>query len=276
MAQLFNKLLRKLEVGSRRQRLKLLAKASLSRKAGDLQRTNDPDEWAQVYDSDTKPVVQINGTVARAIAKLTNPGEVLLEAGCGSSVASAELATTGRRIHLLDFSERVLDRGIDLFRRSSLEAPAVTLADLTKRLPLPDRAVDIVWSSGVLEHWTDEELTPIVREMSRISRRAVISLVPSNRCVLYRLGKALAEEYGLWPYGREIPRDSLRHVFQDAGLVDVREETVCVDWSPKVLWLFDPVMMPLIDQWWQGLADDDPVKRDQGYLLLTIGTCPSA
>jgi SAM-dependent methyltransferase len=276
MLQSLTKLLLRLERGSRRQRLRLLARQAAQRREGDLQRTNSAEQWAQVYEGETKPVTGLSGSVAGTIAGLTLPHEILLEAGCGSAVASAELATTGRKIHLLDFSRQVLDRGADLFHRSQLDAPSLTLADLTKPLPLPDRSVDVVWSSGVLEHWSDEELTPIVREMKRICRRAVISLVPSSRCVLYRLGKAMAEEHGAWPYGREIPRDSLRQTFQDAGLVNVQEKTVCADWAPKVLWLTDPVMMPLIDRWWQGLSDTDPVKHDQGYLLLTVGQCPSA
>src|SRR5262249_28412523 len=160
---------------------------------------------------------------------LTRPGELLLEAGCGSAAASAELATTGRVIELCDFSQAILDRGAELFRVSDLPAPRVTRCDLTRPLPCAHPPGGVVRSSGVLERWTDADLAPIVWEMARISRRCVISLVPYAGCILYRLGKYLAELTGQWPYGRELPRATLEPIFRQAGLNPVREWTIWSD-----------------------------------------------
>ena len=123
----------------------------------------------------------------------------------------------------------------------------------------------------MLEHWTDEELVPIVCQMARISRKCVISLVPYAGCIFYRLGKHLAEESGRWPYGREIPRRTLLPVFQQAGLTDVREYTVWNEWGPKLLGLTDRKLERLVERWWDSLPPDDPAKENQGYLLLTVG-----
>jgi hypothetical protein len=132
--------------------------------------------------------------------------------------------------------------------------------------------VDWVWSSGVLEHWTDYELVPIIQEMARIARKGVISLVPYAGCVFYRWGKAIAEENGTWPYGREIPRTSLKHVFTQAGLTVVEERDCWREHPPECL---DTIpIQGLIENvrfWWDGLSNDDPVKIGQGYLLLTVG-----
>lgn len=46
-------------------------------------------------------------------------------------------------------------------------------------------------------NWTDDELAPIVKEMARVLRKGVISLVTSARSVLYRLGKQLMEDAGV-------------------------------------------------------------------------------
>jgi glycosyltransferase involved in cell wall biosynthesis/SAM-dependent methyltransferase len=240
----------------------------------DLTKPNDAAGWERIYLTPVEPVKGLSSPVARAVAELTCPGDVLLEAGCGSGTLSAELATAGRQIALCDFSRAILDRAAELFRVSDLPPPHLTLCDLTKPLPWRDRALDVVWSSGVLEHWTDEELMPIIGEMARISRKCVISLVPYAGCVFYRLGKHLAEQSGQWRYGREIPRRTLRPVFQGAGLSNVREYTVWNEWGPRLLGLTDREMEQVIQQWWDSLPENDAVRDGQGYLLLTVGSCP--
>jgi glycosyltransferase involved in cell wall biosynthesis/SAM-dependent methyltransferase len=241
---------------------------------GDLTKPNDAAHWERIYLTPVEPVARLSSPVARAVVELTRAGDLLLEAGCGSGALSAELATNGRRIELCDFSRAILDRAAELFRVSNLPPPRLTLCDLTKSLPWPDRALDVVWSSGVLEHWTDEELIPIINEMARISRKCVISLVPYAGCVFYRLGKYLAEQNDRWPYGREIPRRTLRPVFQRAGLSNIREYTVWNEWGPRLLGLTGGEMERVIQQWWDSLAEDDPAKDGQGYLLLTVGSRP--
>jgi SAM-dependent methyltransferase len=236
-----------------------------------LAKPNNAAAWEEVRYAPLELVTQLSSPVAMAVADLTKAGDVLLEAGCGSGKHSAELATAGRVIELCDFSQRVLDRAGELFELSRLPAPRRTLCDLTKPLPWAEGAVDTTWSSGVLEHWTDEELLPIVREMARISRKCVISLVPSARCLFYRLGKQLAEAKGRWPYGRELPRSSLRSVFEKAGLHRVREYSIWPEWGPKMLGAADRSYQIFVEKWWASLPSDDPVKAEQGYLLLTVG-----
>jgi glycosyltransferase involved in cell wall biosynthesis/SAM-dependent methyltransferase len=240
----------------------------------DLTKPNDAAGWERIYLTPVEPVTGLSSPIARAVEQLTCAGDVLLEAGCGSGALSAELATAGRRIELCDFSRAILDRAAELFRVSNLPPPRLTLCDLTKPLPWPDRALDVVWSSGVLEHWTDEELMSIIGEMARISRKCVISLVPYAGCVFYRLGKYLAEQSGQWPYGREIPRRTLRPLFQRAGLSNIREYTVWNEWGPRLLGLTDREMEQVVEGWWDSLPEDDPAKDGQGYLLLTVGSRP--
>lgn len=254
---------------SRRTRLKLL-KSQQSQ----VDRPNNPDEWTAIYKETTSTVKTLESPVAKEIIKLTEPGDVLLEAGCGSAELSAELATAGRVIELCDFSQNILDQAVTLFQRSGLPRPKVKLADLTQPLPWKDDAVDVLWSSGVLEHWTDDELQPIVREMARISRKAVISLVPNARSVLYRMGKFLMEQEGLWPYGRELPRATLAPIFEAAGLDRVREFTVMPGLAPVFLRSTDPGLSAVALKWWSQLPPDDPLLRDQGYLLVTVGHKP--
>lgn len=250
-----------------------LARLSLLRRTAGSQtdRPNSPSEWSALYPDTEEIVCEIESPLAQAIIDLTGAGDVLLEAGCGHAGLSAQLALAGRSIELCDFSQEILDRAALLFQRSNLPPPRLTLADITRPLPWPDGGIDWVWNSGVLEHWTDEELTPIVAEMARVSRKGVISLVPSARSVFYRLGKQLMEDAGLWPYGRELPKATLAPAFRAAGLHSIREFTLVPEQALLLLRRTDPGIYALVSKWWRSLPPDDPLLRDQGYLLVTVG-----
>jgi len=249
----------------------------LRRSAGrQIERPNSPAEWSALYPDRLESVSQIRSPIARTLIELTGSGDVMLETGCGNALLSAELALAGRVIELCDFSQEILDRAAGLFLRSSLPPPRLTLADITQPLPWDDGAVDWVWSSGVLEHWTDEELAPVVKEMARISRKGVISLVPNARSVFYRLGKHLMEDAGIWPYGRELPKATLAPIFQDAGLHSLREFTIVPEMGALLLRKTDPGVYALVSDWWRELPSGDPLLSDQGYLLVTIGLKSSA
>ena len=228
--------------------------------------------WENVYlDQPIVPVVKMEDEIAFKVKELTSDGDVLLEAGCGFGRISAQLALENREIHLADFSTKILKQAERLFQASGLPVAGAHHFDFTNTFPLKDNFVDTVWSSGVLEHWTDEEVLPIIKEMVRVSRKSVISLVPYNGCLLYRMGKYLLEKKNKWPYGRELPRTSQHDLFSKAGLINISESIMLEKWAPNLLWDLMPKEYVPIKEWWNSLPDDDIVKQNQGYLLVTIG-----
>jgi len=237
---------------------------------------NDQRGWERLYLSRVAPVTVMRSEIALKLAQLTNEGELLLETGCGSGRLSAELALAGRRVAVCDFSQPILDRVKRLFAVSGLQEPQAYLVDLTEPLPFQDSAFDVVWNCGVLEHWTDDELRPIVAELVRCAKRCVISLVPNERSLLYRYGRETAEAHGICPWGREIPRSTLRHIFEGAGLTDIMETTICLSDAPGLISLIDPVFSKKLKKWWDSVPRNDPVKENQGYLLITVGYKPKA
>ncbi len=237
-----------------------------------VDKPNNTEEWERQYLSPPKAITELQHPVAQLMADLTDEGDVSLETGCGSAQISAELAYAGRRIELADFSQKILDQAAEIFRLSKLPEPTLKCCDLTVfPWPWSDRAVDVGWSAGVLEHWTDEEIMPMFMEMARISRKQIISLVPHSNSLFYRLGKDHAERSGTWPYGRELPRHTLRHIFAAVGLTDIREWDILAEHSLVFLNMIDSKLYETATKWWNSLEPNDPVKTGQGYALVTVG-----
>lgn len=206
-----------------------------------------------------------------AILDATRAGETVLELGSGTGELSARLALAGRKVILLDYSHESLEFSQQLFAALGLTAEWQH-GDIRQRLSLPDKAVDVVWSSGVLEHFSDSEIIHILKESARVARRSVFSLVPNARSLAYRLGKHQQEASGRWAYGYEDPKFSISHLFRAAGLREVEEFTVAAQHA--LAFLDAPELAPARSLW-QGflasLSKEDLRRMQQGYLLASLG-----
>ncbi len=250
-----------------------------AKRAAGTTRALDSEEWHEAITAGATP-----GEIAARVRKgnvpewvkpvleLTQPGDVVLEQGSGTAAMSAWLALQGRKIVLLDYSQPCLDFGLAVFRELGLEPPPTHCVDLRQPLPLGNGTVDFVWSSGVLEHFSDDEIVHILSESRRVARKQVFSLVPNARSLAYRIGKSDQEQGGRWKYGYEDPKHSLAQLFARAGLKSVREFTV----GPlhSLNFLDSAELAPLrqkLDGFLRHLPAPQLQQLDQGYLLGTTG-----
>ena len=197
----------------------------------------------------------------------------ILEVGCGSGKISARLASMGAEVHLLDYSEKALKVAKERFDHLTLKG-AFKLGDMM-RLPFEPDSFDLVWSSGVLEHYLADDQEKAIREMARVCRNngKVINLVMNAACLPYRLGKWTAEKTGCWPWGEEYPVNSLIPIYLAAGLTTVAEETFDFETGADFL-AFLPngsQLMSLVKDWYHSLSKTNQ-KLFGGYLLAIHGT----
>jgi ubiquinone/menaquinone biosynthesis C-methylase UbiE len=96
-----------------------------------------------------------------------NAGSRSLEVGCGRGSLSAYFSDADYCCTLLDISPTVIERAQRIFQDNSLKADFV-VGDALK-LPFPDRSFDIVFSIGLMEHFSDIET--LVKEQIRILDR---------------------------------------------------------------------------------------------------------
>lgn len=144
---------------------------------------------------------------------------VVAEAGCGTGQTLALFSQRHMAI-ALDISPAALD----LAKRTA--SPAPVLGTIFS-IPLKDNSCDLIYNSGVIEHFKDPENAAAVREMARVVRSGghVIVIVPNSYCPWYRLGKWIAVALGKFEFGYEedYSISRLREVVRSAGLSIVTE-----------------------------------------------------
>jgi SAM-dependent methyltransferase len=153
----------------------------------------------------------------------SNPSSIVLEAGSGSGRISARLGDLDYKIVELDCSLAALR-----LARTYSGGRGKFLAANIRNIPIQNEYCNVVWSSGVIEHFKTDESISVMKEFARITTvdGQVITLVPYSRCLPYRIVKWICEKTGLWSYGREEPLSSLKHVCEGANLQVEREYTI--------------------------------------------------
>jgi HAD superfamily hydrolase (TIGR01549 family) len=131
-------------------------------------RAHELDELALTYEHPAPYKRFFYGTRFRAVldAIAPEPGERILEVGCGSGVYTRELAALGARVTATDYAPTPLAQA----RRNAgdLAAEVEFRVEDVQRLSLPDRSFDKVLMSEVVEHVPEPERA--IAEAARVLR----------------------------------------------------------------------------------------------------------
>jgi SAM-dependent methyltransferase len=147
-------------------------------------------------------------------------GRRVLDAGCGTAVLSLELARRGAVVVLLVVSPTGVARARDLARALGREATVVEGSIF--ELPFRDGEFDLVWNTGVLEHFGLDDRRRALAEMIRTTRPggAVLTVNPNPRSRVYRGMHAHAVRRGTWDVGYEDAFESLRDAVPEGVAVE--------------------------------------------------------
>lgn len=122
------------------------------------------DIWSEAYDSTPNPVVAMDSR--HTIAMLSpQPGELILDAGCGTGRNFSKLQRAGSNAIGIDFSYGMLN----VARRNLTDNPAafpLLLADLERTLPFQSGIFDVVLCALIGEHL--RALQSVLREFYRV------------------------------------------------------------------------------------------------------------
>ena len=207
----------------------------------------------------------------KPIIEHTKPHGTVLEFGSGTGILSGVLAKNQRAATLIDYSPESIDFCKKVFSSAGLKADFL-VADVLKTLPFEDNSFGCVWSCGLLEHFSDEDIIKILKESNRISEKYVVSLVPNAYSIPYRIGKWYEELMKIWPWGLEDPKKTLKHLFVQAGLKNIVEFSIDPKSSNSFLRSMKPRLLSKIIVKLLNLIPSSIMNYfNQGYLLVTIG-----
>ena len=117
-------------------------------------------------------------TQALFMLKNTESGSIL-EAGCGTGEATILIAKKRNdKAILVDRSERALAIANCLSNKYNLAARLVKCDILELSKYLAPKEVDMVWNTGVIEHFPD--VSNVLNEMALISRHYCVAIVPER------------------------------------------------------------------------------------------------
>jgi len=137
------------------------------------------------------------------IRRVSKPQASLLESGCGSGLTSVLLAGIGYIVTAIDANPDLIQR----LKQYELSFPNVKFRQMDMfQTDFVDKQFDVVFSQGVLEHYSNEDIVRALCEQKRIARVVVID-APNAR------GK-------IGDYGdeRAITRRQWQRLIQSVGL----------------------------------------------------------
>ncbi|CAM4397263.1 glycosyltransferase [Saccharibacillus endophyticus] len=138
-----------------------------------------------------------------------------IELGCGSGHLSAYLAQHNFETSLFDFSPVALKKAKACYANLNLEGTFIE-GDLLNLKP-DSQEYDIVWNSGVMEHFTDEQLLDILKDLLMFNSKYYVFIMPNAHSLpylLFRYNKMRKKE---WIWGNEYLRDDYDKFFVQAG-----------------------------------------------------------
>jgi demethylmenaquinone methyltransferase/2-methoxy-6-polyprenyl-1,4-benzoquinol methylase len=139
------------------------------------------------------------------------PGDRVLDVGCGTGFATEGLLEYTDDVHGLDQSVHQMEKAFEKFGKR--DRVRFYRGD-AERLPFADGSFDVVWSSGSIEYWPNP--VSALREFRRVvkpgHRVLVVGPDAPQTSVFQRLADAIMLFYD---------ENEAQRMFEEAGFVDV-------------------------------------------------------
>ncbi|MCC6019083.1 MAG: class I SAM-dependent methyltransferase [Candidatus Verstraetearchaeota archaeon] len=131
--------------------------------------------------------------------------KVIIETGSGTGRISLRLAKCGGKVILLDISRNAIMYSKKLAREMNIDCDFIVGSIFY--LPLREYSIDVVWSSGVLEHYEFNEQQKSINEALRVLKQngRLIVIVPNRKAVIYNTFRVVAVKTARWKLGYEEP-----------------------------------------------------------------------
>ncbi len=239
-----------------------------------VDRDQEQAKWEQFYTSfpeheEFAASNRFYEQLVETITKLLPAGARILEAGCGAGGQSLALAKRGEyQVTLMDFSKAALAVARQNFEKEGLNA--IFLLEDIFHAGKPE--YDLVFNSGVLEHYSFPEQVEMVRAMASRCKRYVMVLVPNQRCYWYWPARIQSKLASGWDFGDEIPLLDLSGIFHEAGIEFIGQVYLGSDWAADFIQHIsgmDQALKELLLQFHETTLVPAEIKN---YLVAALGS----
>lgn len=112
----------------------------------------------------------------KMIIKYLNTNKPILECGSGTGKFSAYLATLGFNVYAIDLEQEMVEQTKAICNHYSPNNPIHAIQCSAFDLPFEDKFFSVTHSSGVMEHYSDEEIVQLINEQLRVSNTCIFSV----------------------------------------------------------------------------------------------------
>jgi ubiquinone/menaquinone biosynthesis C-methylase UbiE len=124
----------------------------------------------------------------------------IFEVGCSSGLTTLELSLKLNTIPtLLNIDIKELKIAVKNFKKYDVKGRFI-LGDI-KFLPFQNNSFDFLHCDGVIEHFDKKDRKIILKEIIRVSKKAIISF-PNSKNIRYRLIKILLRKFKKWTFDK--------------------------------------------------------------------------
>lgn len=131
-----------------------------------------------------------------------------VEAGSGTGRVSVRLAEEYQiDAVLIDTSVSAIKISKKLAGKRSVENGISYIVGSIFHLPIRSEIVEVVWNSGVLEHFSMDQRQAAIGEFMRCLKTfgRILIIAPNRFAIVYNIARIIAMKIGAWPYGYEEP-----------------------------------------------------------------------
>lgn len=134
---------------------------------------NDFENWDQYYLIKMK----LKKNFLKQVIKYSGNGKPILECGCGTGKTTLFFSKLGIKSYAMDIEKEMVLSSEKLFKKNNVKCKVIE-GDIHK-IPFDDKFFSVTHSSGVFEHYSDDEIIKLINEQIRVSDYCVFS-VPTS------------------------------------------------------------------------------------------------